>query len=78
MSRAVGRDRRGAERLAGDGVVVAVGYAASSAAAREVVTAMRLAGGGAVAARADMADPEQVSALFDQAESEFGGVDIAV
>ncbi len=75
-SRGIGRAV--AERLAGDGVAVAVGYAASSEAAREIVTAVRLAGGSAVAVRADVADPEQVAALFDRAESEFGGVDIVV
>jgi len=75
-SRGIGRAV--AERLAGDGVAVAVGYAASSEAAREIVTAVRLAGGSAVAVRADVADPEQLAALFDRAESDFGGVDIVV
>jgi len=75
-SRGIGRVV--AERLASDGAAVAVGYAASSEAAREVVKAVRLAGGSAVAVRADVADPEQVAALFGQAESEFGGVNIVV
>ncbi len=75
-SRGIGRAV--AERLAGDGVAVAVGYAASSEAAREIVTSVRLVGGSAVAVRADVADAGQVAALFDQAESEFGGVDIVV
>ncbi len=75
-SRGIGRAV--AERLASDGVAVAVGYAASSEAARDVVTTVRLAGGSAVAVRADVADPAQVAALFDRAESEFGGVDIVV
>lgn len=75
-SRGIGRAV--AERMASDGVAVAVGYAASSEAARDVVTTVRLAGGSAVAVRADVADPAQVAALFDRAESEFGGVDIVV
>ena len=66
------------ERLAGDGVAAAVGYASSSEAARGVVARVRLADGSALAVCADVADPEQVAALFDQAELEFGGVDIVV
>ncbi len=67
-----------AERLASDGVAVAVSYSASSEAAREIVASGRLAGSSAVAVRADVADAEQVAALFDRAESQFGGVDIVV
>ncbi|MEU1946169.1 SDR family oxidoreductase, partial [Streptomyces sp. NPDC020125] len=36
------------------------------------------AGGRAVAVRADVADERQVDALFDTAESEYGGVDVVV
>jgi len=75
-SRGIGRAV--AERLAGDGVAVAVRYAASSEAALEIGTGLRLAGGSVVAVRADVADPGQAAALFDQCESEFGGVDIVV
>jgi len=75
-SRGIGRAV--AERLASDGVAVAVSYSASSEAARESVASVKLAGGSAVAVRADVADAEQVAALFDKAESEFGGVDIVV
>jgi len=75
-SRGIGRAV--ADRLASDGVAVAVSYSASSEAAREIVASVRLTGGSAVAVRADVGDAEQVAALFDQAESEFGGVDIVV
>jgi len=75
-SRGIGRAV--AARLTNDGAAVAVGYASSSEAAEELVTTLRLAGGRAVAVRADVADAGQVAALFDQAESEFGGIDIVV
>jgi len=75
-SRGIGRAV--AERLAGDGVAVAVGYAESSDTARDIVARVRSAGGTAVALRVDVADAEQVAALFDQVESEFGGVDVVV
>ncbi len=75
-SRGIGRAI--AEKLASDGVAVAVNYAASSEAARDIVTTIRQAGGRAVAIRADVADAEQVSALFDQVESELDGIDIVV
>jgi len=75
-SRGIGRAIT--ERLASDGVAVVVGYAASSEAAREIVTSVSRAGGSAVAVRADVADPGQVATLFDRTESEFGGVDIVV
>ncbi len=58
-----------AERLAADGAAVVVGYAASSEAAREVVTSVSRASGSALAVRADVAAAGQVAALFDGAES---------
>ncbi len=75
-SRGIGRAV--AERLAGDGVAVAITYATSAESAHEIVQALQQSGGRAVAMRADVADAEQVKALFDQVESEFGGVDIVV
>ncbi len=75
-SRGIGRAVT--ERLASDGLAVVVGYAASPKAADEIVASVRLAGGSAVAVRADVADATQVGALFERAESEFGGVDIVV
>ncbi len=75
-SRGIGRAV--AVRLARDGVAVVVGYGASPQAADEIVASVRLAGGSAVAVRADVADAAEVGALFERAESEFGGVDIVV
>ncbi len=75
-SRGIGRAI--AESLAGDGVAVAVNYASSSVAAEQIVGAIRNAGGSAIAVRADVADADQVRALFDQVQSEFGGVDFVV
>ncbi len=68
-----------AGRLASDGVAVAVTYVSSAQAARELVGTVQGGGGGrAVAIRADVSDAAQVQALFEQTESEFGGVDIVV
>ncbi len=75
-SRGIGRAV--AVRLARDGVAVVVGYGASPQAADEIVASVRLAGGSAVAVRADVADAAEVGALFERVESEFGGVDIVV
>jgi len=75
-SRGIGRQT--ALRLAADGFAVVVGYAGRKDAAEEVADEIRGAGGTAVAARADVADEEQVAALFDTAESAFGGVDVVV
>jgi len=75
-SRGIGRAV--AERLAGDGVAVAITYATSPESAHEMVRTVQRAGGRAVAIRADVADAELMDALFSQAESEFGGIDIVV
>ena len=75
-SRGIGRAV--AERLAGDGVAVAITYVTSAESAHEMVQSVQQVGGRAVAVRVDVADAGQVKALFDQVESEFGGVDIAV
>jgi len=65
------------ERLAADGMSVLVHYAGNPARAEEVVKAITSAGG-AAAAQADVADESEVSALFDEAEQQFGGVDVVV
>ncbi len=75
-SRGIGRAV--AERLVQDGVAVVITYATSSQAAADIVAAVLAAGGQAVAIRADVTDAKQVKALFDQAESDFGGIDIVV
>lgn len=67
-----------AERLAQDGVSVAVHYAGNQAKADEVVTAIIDKGGRAVAVGGDVADEEAMTAAFDTVERELGGVDVLV
>ena len=66
------------ERLARDGADVVFSYVSSAAAADEVVTAAAGLAGRVVAVAADISAPAEVSALFDAAERELGGVDILV
>ncbi|MGP4114731.1 SDR family oxidoreductase [Streptomyces sp. 4N509B] len=75
-SRGIGREA--ARRLAADGLAVVIGYAGNRESAETAVKEITAAGGRAVAVRADVADEQQVAALFDTAESEFGGVDVVV
>jgi 3-oxoacyl-[acyl-carrier protein] reductase len=67
-----------ARRLAADGMSVLVHYAGNPARAENVVDAITGAGGTASAARADIADEQQVAALFDEAEQRYGGIDVVV
>ncbi|WP_369069634.1 SDR family oxidoreductase [Kineococcus terrestris] len=73
-----GIGRAVARRLAADGQAVLVHYAGNPGRAHEVVEEVRSAGGSAVSAGADVADEQQVRALFDTAEEAFGGVDVVV
>jgi 3-oxoacyl-[acyl-carrier protein] reductase len=61
-SRGIGRAI--AERLAADGVLVAVHYGSNETAAKETVGAIEKAGGQAFAVRADLADTAELDALF--------------
>lgn len=67
-----------AKRLARDGFAVIVNYAGAAAPAEQVVREIEAAGGKAVTAQADVADPAAVRRLFDNAEAAFGGVDVVV
>jgi 3-oxoacyl-[acyl-carrier protein] reductase len=67
-----------ARRLAADGMSVLVHYAGNPARAENIVDAIAGAGGTASAARADIADEQQVAALFDEAEQRYGGIDVVV
>ncbi|MFJ9552610.1 SDR family oxidoreductase [Nocardiopsis sp. NPDC101807] len=71
-----GIGRAVAERLARDGMSVVVHYAGNAGRAEETVASITGRGGRALAARADVADADQVEALFDTAERAFGGVDV--
>jgi 3-oxoacyl-[acyl-carrier protein] reductase len=75
-SRGIGRAV--AERLGADGVSVVVNYQTNEEAAAKVVASIEANGGHAVAARADVVDPQQLRGLFDTAEQHFGGLDILV
>jgi 3-oxoacyl-[acyl-carrier protein] reductase len=67
-----------ARRLAAEGARVVVNYARSEEAAQEVVRSIQVAGGQALAVRADVADEAQMQALFDTALGHFGRLDILV
>ncbi|GAA3643783.1 SDR family oxidoreductase [Nonomuraea antimicrobica] len=73
-----GIGRAVAERLAGDGIAVAVHYAGNRARADETVTAVTSAGGRAIAVSGDVADEHAMSAAFEAVEREFGGIDVVV
>lgn len=75
-SRGIGRAV--AEKLGATGLAVVVNYSGSKDAADRAVRAIRSAGGTATAFRADVTDAAQVDALFDEAVSRFGGIDVVV
>lgn len=66
------------ERLASDGMSVIVHYGGSADRAQQVVDSIVAQGGRAVAAAADIGDEAGVTALFDQAQADLGGVDVVV
>jgi 3-oxoacyl-[acyl-carrier protein] reductase len=67
-----------AVRLAQAGMAVAVHYAGNRDRAQAVVDEIVAAGGRAMVVSADVADEAEVAALFDQVETEFGGIDVVV
>jgi 3-oxoacyl-[acyl-carrier protein] reductase len=67
-----------AVRLAKEGMSVAVHYAANRGHAQSVADEIVAAGGRAMVVAADVADEGTVAALFDQVETEFGGIDVVV
>ena len=67
-----------AERLAKDGYTVVVNYAGNTAAAEAVVTKIKAAGGQAITAQADVANPDAMRRMFDSTETAFGGVDVLI
>jgi 3-oxoacyl-[acyl-carrier protein] reductase len=73
-----GIGRAVAERLAADGQAVAVHYAGNKVRADETVGAITEAGGRAIAVTGDIADEADMTAVFDQVEREFGGIDVVV
>ena len=75
-SRGIGRAT--AARLGRDGFAVVVNYAGNAEEAAKAVAEVEAEGGKAIAVRADVADEQQVAALFDAAEEAYGGVDVVV
>ena len=67
-----------ARRLARDGFTVVVNYAGDARAAAAVAADIEAAGGRALTAQADVADPAAVRRMFDAAAAAFGGVDVLV
>ena len=66
------------ERLARDGIAVAVHYAGNEARADEAVEAIASAGGRAMAVAGDVADEQAMAEAFDAVEQNFGGIDVVV
>ncbi|MFD9186800.1 SDR family oxidoreductase [Streptomyces phaeochromogenes] len=75
-SRGIGR--QSVARLAADGFAVVAGYSGNADLAEAAVEEVTSAGGRAIAVRGDVADEDDMSALFDLAESTYGGVDVVV
>lgn len=67
-----------AEKLALDGFAVVVNFSGNEATANELVCKIVSGAGKAIAVKANVADPQAVTALFDAATNAFGGVDVLV
>jgi 3-oxoacyl-[acyl-carrier protein] reductase len=67
-----------AKRLARDGAKIVVNYSSSQGAADEVVAAITAAGGEAIAIKANMGAPAEITSLFAQTKAKFGRLDILV
>jgi 3-oxoacyl-[acyl-carrier protein] reductase len=73
-----GIGRAVAERLAKDGLAVAVHYAGNKTNAEQAVSAITAAGGTALAVSGDVADEGDVTSAFDAVEAALGRVDVVV
>lgn len=67
-----------AERLARDGFAVVINYAGNFAPAEALAQKIHAQGGKAIIAQADIGNPQAVRAMFDSAETAFGGVDVLI
>ena len=67
-----------AKDLGAQGCNVVVNYAASEGPALEVVEAIKASGGDAIAIKANMAELDDIKAMFKQVASEFGGCHVIV
>jgi 3-oxoacyl-[acyl-carrier protein] reductase len=75
-SRGIGRAV--VSRLARDGFDVVVNYAGNRDEAQAAADEVTAAGRRALVVQADVADEHAVAAMFDEAETELGGVDVVV
>jgi 3-oxoacyl-[acyl-carrier protein] reductase len=73
-----GIGRVAVERLARDGYSLVINYAGNATAADETVAAVQALGAEAFSFQADVADEVAVTAMFDEAENTFGGIDVVV
>lgn len=73
-----GIGRAVAQRLAADGLAVAVHYAGNESAANALVAEIIDKGGQALAVGGDVADEQAMQAAFDAVGQAFGGVDVVV
>ncbi|MGK5740257.1 SDR family oxidoreductase [Micromonospora sp. URMC 103] len=75
-SRGIGRQV--VQRLAEEGYAVVVNYAGNKADADATMATLTDQGATAIAVQADVGDEKAVTAMFDTAEREFGGIDVVV
>lgn len=73
-----GIGRAVSERLAADGMAVAVHYSSGARRADETVRKITDAGGVATAVVGDVADESDMATLFDRTVESYGGVDVVV
>lgn len=66
------------QRLADDGFAVVINYSGKAEPADRLADKITAAGGKAITVKADVSDAKAVTALFDAAETAFGGVDVLV
>lgn len=75
-SRGIGRAI--AQRLAHDGMAVAIGYNSDESKASETLELIKQNGGNGIALNVNVADEKSVGAFFEAAVGHFGGVDVVV
>lgn len=73
-----GIGRAVAEQLCADRYAVVVHYAGGQDRAERTVAAITARGGKAIAVPGDVGDETDMTALFDQAQERFGGIDVVV
>ena len=67
-----------AEHLGSEGAAVVVNYRSSETAATETVETIEATGGQAIATQADVSVREDVEAMYETVQNEFGGADVLV